>query len=109
MLQAGYAGCLNKPVQFSELYRAVQRAIEPTPRQNTRVPVLLSATIDDIASGTEIVTVLSDSGLFVRTHEPRTAGSKHTVTFLLNGRASRPMTSLYANRFEEYPRTEPWE
>ncbi len=106
--RAGCSACLNKPVQPSELYRAVQQAIEPTPRQNMRVPVLLPLTIDDLASPYELVTMLSDGGLFVRTNEPRMVGSRHIITFLLEERLIRAdAVVLYANRFEEDPRKEP--
>jgi CheY-like chemotaxis protein len=106
--RSGCAGCLNKPLQTAELYRAVQQAIEPTPRQNIRIPVHLNASLGEDPSGKEFVTVLSDSGLFLRTYDPPAAGSKHTVTFLLGGRIIRAdVVVLYAYRFEEQPGKEP--
>jgi two-component system, cell cycle response regulator DivK len=106
--RVGCAGYLNKPVQSEELYRAVQQALEPTPRQNIRITTSLKASIDGISTGSEFVTVLSDSGLFVRTLDPRSTGSKHTVTFLLDRRIIRTdAVVLYAYRFDTDPQKEP--
>ena len=106
--RVGCAGYLNKPVQPDELYRAVQQAVEPTPRQNIRIAALLKASIDGVSTGAEFVTMLSDEGLFVRTQEPYAVGSKHTVTFLLDRRIIRAdAVVLYAYRFEEHPSKEP--
>jgi len=101
-------GCLNKPVQAPELYRAVQQALEPTPRQNIRITTFLNAAIEGSLSGTEFVTMLSDEGLFMKTVEPRKVGSYHTVTFLLNDRIVRTYAVvLYVYRFDENPDKEP--
>jgi len=106
--RVGCAGYLNKPVQPADLYRAVQQALEPTPRQNIRITTSLKASIDGLSTGAESVTVLSDAGLFIRTLEPRPHGSKHTVTFLLEKRLIRAdAVVLYAYRFEEHPSKEP--
>ena len=106
--RAGCAGCLNKPVQTFELYRAVQQALEPTPRQNIRIPVNLKASLEGTTPQAVFVTMLSDNGLFVRTLDPRPAGSKHTVSFLLEDRIIRAdAVVLYAYGFEEGPKKEP--
>lgn len=106
--RAGCAGCLNKPVQTFELYRAVQQALEPTPRQNIRVPVNLNGSLEAMTSEAVFVTMLSDSGLFARTLDPQRVGSKHTVSFLLEDRIIRvDAVVLYAYGFEEGPQKEP--
>lgn len=106
--RVGCAGYLNKPVQPDELYRAVQQAVEPTPRQNIRIPTSLKASINGISTGAEYVTMLSDQGLFVRMPGPGPVGSKHTVTFLLGKRIIRAdAVVLYAYRFDENPGKEP--
>jgi len=106
--RAGCAGCLNKPVQTFDLYRAVQQAVEPTPRQNIRVPVNLHASLEGMSSEPVFVTMLSDNGLFVRTLDPHPAGSKHTVSFLLEDRIIRvDAIVLYAYGREEGPQKEP--
>jgi len=106
--RTGCAGCLNKPVQSFELYRAVQLALEPTPRQNIRIPVYLNATFEGRPSEAVFVTMLSDDGMFIRTLDPAPKGSKHTVSFLLEDRIIRADTVvLYAYGFEEGPQKEP--
>ena len=106
--RVGCAGYLNKPVQPDELYRAVQQAVEPTPRQNIRIATLLKASVDGVSTGGEFVTMLSDEGLFVRMQVPHAVGSKHTITFLLDRRIVRAdAVVLYAYRFEEHPSKEP--
>jgi CheY-like chemotaxis protein len=106
--RSGCAGCLNKPVQHADLYRAVQQALEPTPRQNIRLPVTLTATIDEVSTGNEFITSLSDSGLFLRTLEPHPAGTEHTITFVLGEQVIRAdATVLYVYRIDENPLEEP--
>ena len=106
--RTGCAGCLNKPVQTFELFRAVQQALEPTPRQNIRIPVNLKASLEGLSSQALFVTMLSDNGLFARTLDPHPAGSKHTVSFLLEDRIIRfDAVVLYAYGFEEGPQKEP--
>ena len=51
--RVGCAGYLNKPVQAADLYRAVQQALEPTPRQNIRIATSLKASIDGISTGAD--------------------------------------------------------
>jgi len=106
--RAGVAGYVNKPVQPFELFRAVQQVLEPTPRQNIRVPVLLNASLDEASMDRDLVTMLSDEGLFLRTAEPRAVGSQHVVTFMLEIRVIRvDAIVLYAYRFSEEPQKEP--
>ncbi|MEK6743498.1 MAG: response regulator [Nitrospirota bacterium] len=106
--RTGCAGCLNKPVQTFELYRAVQQALEPTPRQNIRIPVNLKASLEGPSSEAVFVTMLSDDGLFVRTLDPHPAGSKHTVSFILEDRIIRAdAVVLYAYGFDDGPQKEP--
>jgi len=106
--RAGCAGCLNKPVQTFELFRAVQQALEPTPRQNIRIATLLNASLEGDVSGSAFVTMLSDGGLFLRSLEPVPAGSKRTVTFVLDGRVIRVDAEvLYTYRFDDGPGKEP--
>jgi len=106
--RAGCAGCLNKPLQTSELYRAVQQALEPTPRQNIRVATALNASVDGTSSDTSTVISLSDSGLFIRTLEPHPVGTEHAVTFVLKDRMIRAdAVVLYVYRFGEAMYEEP--
>ncbi len=106
--RSGCAGCLNKPVQAFELFRAVQQSLEPMPRRNIRIATFLNASLDGGASEPQFVTMLSDNGLFLRSLETLPAGSTRTVTFVLDGRVIRVDAEvLYAYRFNEGPGKEP--
>jgi CheY-like chemotaxis protein len=106
--RAGCAECLNKPVQTLELFRAVQQTLEPTPRRSIRIATFLNASLEGGAPEAQFVTMLSDSGLFLRSLEPLAAGSKRAVTFVLEGRVIRVDAEvLYAYRFNEGPGKEP--
>jgi hypothetical protein len=61
-----------------------------------------------MSSAPVFVTMLSDSGLFVRTLDPHPTGSKHTVSFLLEDRIIRvDAVVLYAYGLEEGPQKKP--
>jgi len=105
------AGCtlyLKKPVDSETLYRAVQEAIEPTPRQNVRIPTFLKASVDGSGTGAEFVTVISNKGMFVKTLHPRPKGTQHTVSFILNKKIIRVEAQvLYSYGFGEGPAKDP--
>lgn len=104
-------GCtvyLRKPVSTEELFRAVQSAIEPTPRQNLRLATYLKASINGAGTGADFITVLSDQGMFIKTLHARPVGTRHTVSFLLERRIIKVEASvLYVYGFEEGPGKEP--
>lgn len=104
-------GCtmyLRKPVRTEDLHRAVQSTLEVTPRQNLRVTTYLHVSIDEQKMGTELITVLSDGGLFVKTLHPRPVGTVHTVQFLVNKRViSVTAEVLYVYGFGEGPHKDP--
>lgn len=104
-------GCtvyLRKPVRTEELYRAVQSTLEITPRQNLRVNTYLRASVDGQAMGSELITVISDSGMFIKTLQPRSMGTDHTVTFVVSKRVIRVQAFvLYVYGFGEGPNKEP--
>jgi CheY-like chemotaxis protein len=107
-LASGCSVYLRKPAQPDELYRAVQSAVEPTPRQNVRVETFLKASVDGSGTGAEFVTMLSDQGLFVKTLHPKPAGTTHGVSFILNRKIIKVQAQvLYAYRFGEGPGKEP--
>ncbi|MDA8100676.1 MAG: response regulator [Nitrospiraceae bacterium] len=105
----GCAGYLRKPVAAEELFRAVQAAVEPTPRTALRVTAFLKASVDGSGQGaSEIVTALSDSGLFIKTLNPRPVGSRHTVTFVIAKHIVKAQAQvLYIYGFGEGPHKEP--
>jgi len=109
--QAGVAACLYEPVNAEELYRTVQAAIEPTPRQNIRINTFLSVSVDgkplDCVEG-ECASVLSEHGMYVRTLRPYPSNTRLPVQILIKG---RPITVeavvLYCHKFGEGPFKEP--
>ena len=104
-------GCtlyLRKPVSPETLYRAVQSTLEPTPRRNLRISTYLRASVDGAAQGTELITVLSDEGMFIKTLNPRPIGSKHAVGFMINRKILKvDAVVLYTYAFGEGPNREP--
>jgi len=105
------AGCtiyLRKPVSPETLYRSVQSTIEPTPRQNLRVSTYLRASVDGSGQGVELITVLSDNGMFIKSLGPRPVGSTHTVSFMINRRIIKVgAVVLYTYAFGEGPYKDP--
>ena len=104
-------GCtvyLRKPVRIEDLYRAVQSTLERTPRQNLRVSTYLRASVGGQAMGPELITVISDSGMFIKTLQPRPVGTEHAVTFMVSKRVIAVKASvLYVYAFGEGPNKEP--
>jgi CheY-like chemotaxis protein len=86
--EAGARGCLKKPVAPEELYRTVQAAVEPTPREHIRIATKLSVDVNmrplDVSTG-EYATVLSSRGMFVRTRHPFSVKTRFPVTITING------------------------
>jgi two-component system cell cycle response regulator DivK len=105
------AGCtlyLRKPVNPENLYRAVQSTIEPTPRQNLRVSTYLRVSVGGSGQGIELITVLSDNGMFIKSLSPRPVGSTHTVSFMINRRVIKTgAVVLYTYAFGEGPYKDP--
>jgi two-component system, cell cycle response regulator DivK len=107
-LAAGCVRFLRKPVKAEDLYRAIQQAIEPSPRQAIRISTYLRAAIDGSGEGGELITVLSENGMFIKTLTPRPVGSQHMVSFMLNRKNIKVAAAvLYCYGFEEGPRKEP--
>ena len=109
--QAGASACLYEPVNAEELYRTVQAAIEPTPRQNIRIHTLLSVIVEgkplDCVEG-ECASVLSEHGMYVRTLRPYPSKTRLPVQLVIKGR-SLPVEAevLYCHKFGEGPFKEP--
>lgn len=106
--QEGCTLYLRKPIRTEDLYRAVQATIERTPRQNLRITTYLRATVGDGASGTELITVISENGMFIKTLNPREVGAAVPVSFMVNRRVIKVRAAvLYIYRFEDGPNKEP--
>jgi hypothetical protein len=110
-LDAGAVACLAKPVEAEGLYRTVQKAIEPTPRQNirisTRLPVMVNDQALDCGDG-ECASVLSEHGIYIRTLKPYFRGTRLSLRISLKGRFVSAQTEvLYSHTFGEGPFDEP--
>lgn len=110
-LDAGAMACLTTPVQAESLFRTVQEAIEPTPRQNIRISTRLPVMVNDQplnCNGGECASVLSELGMYIRTLTP---SAKHTLLSIrleLKGRSVSALAEvLYSHTFGEGPFGEP--
>lgn len=110
-LRAGFAAALRKPVGAEELYRAVQAAVEPTPRGNIRVKAMLPVTVNDVPLDCiegECASVISVHGMYVRTLKPHPPNARISVRIDVNGRnICVDGVVLYSHRNGEGPFGEP--
>ncbi len=102
---------LPKPVQVEDLYRAVQAAIETTPRSNIRIETRLTVSVNNVPLDCiegECASVLSEHGMYVRTREPHDRNEHVTVEMNINGRViPAEATVLYSHRYGDGPFSEP--
>jgi CheY-like chemotaxis protein len=103
--EAGYADVLSGPLNAETLYRAVQKAIEPYPRQNIRVAVYLKADLGGSPAGlAQYATVLSENGMFVRTTVTKPANTRLPVSLVIRDRTIKAeAVVLYSHGFDDYP------
>jgi response regulator RpfG family c-di-GMP phosphodiesterase len=85
----GCAAFLRKPVGLDELYSAIQRATEATPRQFVRLRTLLPVRVGghqshDAAASVEYISELSENGIFVRTLNPRLVNAVLPVNIIID-------------------------
>jgi CheY-like chemotaxis protein len=89
-LVAGCATFLRKPVDPNTLFRAVQHAIEATPRHYIRLrtclKVLVGGGTEDSTATSECVTALSENGIYIKTSTPHPAKSMLPITIFLADR-----------------------
>jgi CheY-like chemotaxis protein len=88
-LASGCSAFLKKPVEPDVLFRAIQEATEITPRLHFRLKTLLPVMVggQTMAGGvlpTEYVTEISESGVFVRTLNPRPLNGIFPVTIIIH-------------------------
>jgi CheY-like chemotaxis protein len=86
---AGALECFSRPAPAEELYRAVQQAIEATPRRNLRVSLKIPIFVDNRPLGCAeggCNTVLSAQGMFVQTERPAQENERLALRFLLGSR-----------------------
>lgn len=91
--QAGCAGYLTEPADHNQLYEAVQKATETTPRHYVRLDTSLdviveTSPIDGSGERREKVTALSEHGMFVSSQQPLPYGSISPFTLLLDRAAA---------------------
>jgi CheY-like chemotaxis protein len=104
----GCSSYVRKPLTAEGLYRAIQEALEATPRRRIRIATYLKVSIDGAGPGPELITQLSEEGLFIKTLAPKPAGSRHGLVFLIGGkRIQTDAVVLYTYGFGEGPRKEP--
>jgi CheY-like chemotaxis protein len=90
-LDYGAASCISKPIQFEELYQAVQAAIEPKPRSNIRVVARLPVSVDNVplecSRGEGACTIeLSEYGMHVPMPKPYPRNKRLTVQISIKDR-----------------------
>jgi len=110
-LAAGAVTCLAMPVKTENLYRVVQVATEPQPRMNIRIHTSLSVTVDnqtvECIEG-ECASVLSEHGVYIRTHDPRPLDTKLPVQIhLAEGTISADAVVIYSHQADKAPLDEP--
>jgi CheY-like chemotaxis protein len=110
-IQAGAFACIRNPVHAEELYRAVQAAIETTPRRSIRIPTHLMVSVNnvrlDIGEG-EFASDLSEEGVFIRTLKPYPPSSSVVVQIRIKESfIDVEAVVRYTHRFEEGLNKEP--
>ncbi len=110
-LDAGARACLKKPVEPEDLYRAVQSAIEPTPREHIRIQTRLSVLVNnrklDESAG-EFATVLSSRGMYVRTRYPLPVKARFPVRIKIDDRlVNAEAKVIYSHQEGEGPNGQP--
>jgi DNA-binding response OmpR family regulator len=87
-LAYGYASILKKPLEPDTLYRAIQRVTETTPRHYVRLRTFLRVVVGgrgpDGLGSTEVVTAISENGIYVKTLTPRSVKTVHPVEFMIS-------------------------
>lgn len=110
-LQAGAAACIRNPVQAEELYRAVQAAIESTPRDSIRIPTRLPVSLNNmpfLCNEGECASVLSEHGMYIRTLKPYPKKSLATAQIKINNHVIAVESEvLYSHAFGDGPNKEP--
>jgi CheY-like chemotaxis protein len=98
---------VENPVTADTLYRAVQAAIEKTPRKNIRVTTSLKAKVGSNEVG-GTVTTLSEFGLFFQVRDLLPIRTEVPISVEIKGRWIRAVAIvLYASAYEEGSSREP--
>jgi CheY-like chemotaxis protein len=87
--EAGAADCLDKPVLAEQLFRAVEAAVETTPRTSIRIRTSLPVTVKNmplVEVEGACISVLSEHGMFLRTLRPAPLDTRLSLQIGLNDR-----------------------
>ena len=109
--EAGAAGWISRPIQTEDLYRTVQRAIEPNPRKNIRIQTRMAVSVNNeplkCIEG-QCASILSEHGMYVQIPRPYPRNEHLSVQIKINNRTvSAEATVLYRHAYGEGPFKEP--
>lgn len=83
-IKRGANAYVARPISPTELYRTIQKHIEPKPRNFLRIKVLFKSTVISGTTGrTSFATALSEQGIFIRTLKPFPVGTRVKVALEL--------------------------
>ncbi len=102
-LSMGCAGFLVKHVEPGQLYRTIQAALEPRPREHIRLSMPLKVVVGDGTSQggaerTEYATTISEGGLYLRTLFPRPKNTFTPIRIFVKDRAIKAKASVLYSR-----------
>jgi CheY-like chemotaxis protein len=107
----GAADCLHLPLSADDLYQAVQRTIETTPRTHMRVRTFLPLKVNNISLNCPegvCTTDISELGMFVRMKDPYDADTRLGLEIELEGRSvAIEAKVIYSYRTNDGPYHEP--
>jgi CheY-like chemotaxis protein len=109
--EVGAAGWMSRPIQTDDLYRIVQRAIEPNPRKNIRIQTRMAVSVNDQPLNCiegESSSILSEHGMYVQIPRPYPRNEHLSVQIKIKNRTvSAEATVLYRHSYGEGPFKEP--
>jgi twitching motility two-component system response regulator PilH len=102
-LGMGCADFLIKNAEPGNIYRTMETALQPRPREHIRLSVPLKVVVGDGtaqggAARTEYATSISEGGLYLRTLYPRPKNSFTPISIFIKDRAIRATASVLYNR-----------
>jgi CheY-like chemotaxis protein len=110
-LELGAAECIHLPLSPEDLYQAVQRTIETTPRTHLHVRTFLPLKVNNVSLDCPegvCTTDLSELGMFVRMKDPYDVGTRLVAEIELNGHSTAvEAVVIYSYRTNDGPYHEP--
>jgi CheY-like chemotaxis protein/Tfp pilus assembly protein PilZ len=109
--ETGAAGCITKPVLAEDLFRTVQAALEPVPREDIRIGTRAPVYVNNVPLGCDGGACdidLSERGMYVPMDKPYPQNRRITVRFQIKDRAiSADSAVLYSNTSGRAPNKAP--